>query len=307
MTAEKKWVWDDRYDYLRDTRDLYYNEDYLEFLVRIVWKLDRPVDMIDFGCGYGYLGLKLLPLLPEGSTYTGIDRSGELLKRARDAFQGTFYSAEFVEADLEGEVELDRRYDLAVCHALLLHLPDPVRTLGRMAGCVREGGRLICFEPHWIGGMAGHQSGEGDASEVVPLGVLQKLYEDGRQRTGRDGNIGLKLPAYFSRLGLRNVECRVSDKVNFLDPRSGERERQELFHALKQEGLGTMPGERGAFVQGLLDRGLSLREVEVQYEAERLYAERFQVDSPLAYAPGMKITFGTVGPQRIEGSSFLNF
>lgn len=68
-----------------------------------------------------------------------------------------------------------------------------------------------------------------------------------------------------------------------------------------------MPGERGDFVQGLLDRGLSLREAEAQYEAERLYAERFQVDSPLAYAPGMKITFGTVGPQRIEGSSFLNF
>ncbi len=41
-------------------RCLYYNDDYLEFLVKIVWRIDQPVKMIDFGCGYGYLGLKLL-------------------------------------------------------------------------------------------------------------------------------------------------------------------------------------------------------------------------------------------------------
>jgi 16S rRNA G1207 methylase RsmC len=32
------------------------------------------VKIIDFGCGYGYLGMKLLPLLPKGSTYTGVDK-----------------------------------------------------------------------------------------------------------------------------------------------------------------------------------------------------------------------------------------
>ncbi|WP_426447913.1 class I SAM-dependent methyltransferase [Paenibacillus sp. S-38] len=300
MTADK-WEWDDRYDYLRDTRDLYYNEDYLEFLVRIVWRIDWPVDLLDFGCGYGYLGLKLMPLLPEGSTYTGIDRSGELLKRARDAFRDAPYPAEFIEADLETPIRPERRYDLAVCHALLLHLSDPFRTLGKMAGSVKEGGRVICFEPHWIAGMAGHQLGEGDASELVPLGILQKLYEEGRQRTGKDGNIGLKLPLYFSRLGLEKVECRASDKVNFLDPRTEGSGRQKLYHSLKQEGLGLMPGEQESFVRGLLGRGLSLGEAEAQYEAERLYAGRFREDSALAYAPGMKITFGTVGKCETTG------
>lgn len=52
------YYWDDQIEYLRNTRWLYYNDDYLE--------------------------LKLLPLLPEGSTYTGLDKGKELIKQAND-------------------------------------------------------------------------------------------------------------------------------------------------------------------------------------------------------------------------------
>jgi SAM-dependent methyltransferase len=71
--------WDDRLEYLRHTRSLYYNDDYLEFLVRTFWKINTPVNLIDFGCGFGYMGLKLLPMLPAGSTYTGVDKGQELI------------------------------------------------------------------------------------------------------------------------------------------------------------------------------------------------------------------------------------
>ena len=50
-----------------------WNDDYMEFLIEKVWKINNPVDLIDFGCGIGFMGLMLLPLLPKGSTYTGID------------------------------------------------------------------------------------------------------------------------------------------------------------------------------------------------------------------------------------------
>ena len=74
--------WNSKLTYLKNTRDLYYNDDYVSFLVNTVWKINKPVHIVDFGCGYGYLGLVLMPLLPKGSKYTGID-SGEhyLLKR----------------------------------------------------------------------------------------------------------------------------------------------------------------------------------------------------------------------------------
>lgn len=82
-----EYYWDDQIEYLRNTRCLYYNDDYLEFLVQRVWKIEKSVDIIDYGCGYGYLGLKLLPLLPEGSTYTGLDKGKELIKQAKEISQ----------------------------------------------------------------------------------------------------------------------------------------------------------------------------------------------------------------------------
>lgn len=73
------YYWDDPIEYPRNMRWLYYNDDYLEFLVQRVWKIEKSVDIIDYGCGYGYLGLKLLPLLPEGSTYRNRIRDMKLL------------------------------------------------------------------------------------------------------------------------------------------------------------------------------------------------------------------------------------
>lgn len=73
--------WDTKLEYLKNTRDLYYNDDYLQFLVHFVWKISKPVHIIDYGCGYGYLGLKLLPLLPLESKYTSIDKGQQLIKR----------------------------------------------------------------------------------------------------------------------------------------------------------------------------------------------------------------------------------
>ena len=74
-------------------------------------------------------------------------------------------------------------------------------------------------------------------SEFIPLGVLQKLFESDTQRNGKDGNIGMKIPIYLSELGVKNIECRVSDKVNFLDSNMHHNDKQSLYHSLKEEGL----------------------------------------------------------------------
>ena len=60
--------WNEKLEYLKMTRQHMWNDDYFEFLVKCVWHLDKPVNVMDFGCGYGYLGMKLMPLLPKGST-----------------------------------------------------------------------------------------------------------------------------------------------------------------------------------------------------------------------------------------------
>lgn len=65
--------WNGKRQLVKLWKTLYWNEDYFEFLVRDVWKFDKPIDILDFGCGYGFLGQKFMPLLPVGSSYSGIE------------------------------------------------------------------------------------------------------------------------------------------------------------------------------------------------------------------------------------------
>lgn len=287
------YYWDNQIEYLRNTRWLYYNDDYLEFLTQRVWKIDRPVSIIDYGCGFGYIGLKLLPLLPEGSTYTGLDKGKELINNAKEIFRNTPYQTNFIVEDIE-EVEITGQYDIAICHAFLLHMTKPVEILQKMINSVVDNGRIICFETHWIANMSNYSIDGVDQSKVIQLGILQKLFEEDSRQNGKDGNIGMRVPIILSQLGVKNVECRVSDRVNFLDQNIEETKRVRLFQSLREEGLGQIPGEINEVINSLMQRGLTQEEAYRQYKAEKMFSEEFEEKSWLTYAPNMKITFGVV-------------
>lgn len=289
--------WNLQGDYLMQTRGLYLNDDYLAFLVHQVWQIDAPANLVDFGCGFGYMGLKLLPLLPAGSSYTGLDLAESLLAKARDMFDRSPYRTRFIQADVT-QVELEAgHYDLAVCHALLLHLPDPVRVLERMRRCVKPGGMIICVEPHWLGCMANTYYHGEPQSAYVRLGVLQRLYENDACRTGKDGNIGMKVPVYMEEVGLTDIGCRLSDKVNLLLPQQDPEQQDRLIEALRAEGHGSAPSNPEAFQDRLRARGLSTEEARQQYEAECAFVARYaqcNVSRQAVYAPGMVIAYGRV-------------
>ncbi|PFL10727.1 class I SAM-dependent methyltransferase [Bacillus thuringiensis] len=285
--------WNSKLAYLKNTRDLYYNSDYVSFLVNSVWKISEPVHVVDYGCGYGYLGLLLMPLLPEGSKYTGIDSGETLLAEARELFRLLPYESEFLEGDAI-EIELNDTYDIAICHAFLLHMSSPKTMLQKMIHSVKSGGKIICFEPHWISNMSSYTLDGENQSEIIQLGILQNLFESDTQRNGKDGNIGMKIPIYLSELGVKNIECRVSDKVNFLDSNMHHNDKNDLYQSLKEEGIAGNPGDKQQFIKRLIDRGLTYHNALAQYEAELRFYKIFHVHSSLVYAPNMKITFGDI-------------
>ncbi|MCU4981930.1 methyltransferase domain-containing protein [Bacillus thuringiensis] len=285
--------WNSKLAYLKNTRDLYYNSDYVSFLVNSVWKISDPVHVVDYGCGYGYLGLVLLPLLPGGSTYTGIDSGEALIAEARELFRSLPYESEFIEEDAT-EIELNDKYDIAICHAFLLHMSSPKTMLQKMIHSIKKGGKIICFEPHWISNMSSYSLDGEKQSEFIQLGVLQKLFESDTKRNGKDGNIGMKIPIYLSELGVKNIECRVSDKVNFLDSNMHHNDKNDLYQSLKEEGIAGNPGDKQQFIECLIDRGLTYDNALAQYEAELRFYKIFHVHSSLVYAPNMKITFGEI-------------
>lgn len=282
------YYWDGKIEYLKKSVSLYYNDDYIKFLVDSVWKIESPVHIVDFGCGFGHLGLRLLPLLPNGSKYTGIDAGTKLIEHAQTLFEGSPYDTEFIVGDFHNVV-IEKKFDIAVCHAVLLHMTDPMLLLNKMIGCVKKEGKVIAFEPHWIGNNASYYFEGIEQSKVIPLGQLQELFERDVKRTNKDGNIGLKLPLYFNRLGLRDVQCRLSDKVNVLDPSVDREQASKLYEVMHWD-----PGDRLSFISGLLERGMLPEEADRQYEAEKHLSVAFTSSMAATYAAGMKITFGTV-------------
>ncbi|MEI3892740.1 MULTISPECIES: class I SAM-dependent methyltransferase [Bacillus] len=285
--------WNSKLTYLKNTRDLYYNDDYVSFLVNTVWKITKPVHIVDYGCGYGYLGLILMPLLPKGSKYTGIDSGKTLIAEARELFRLLPYESEFIEGDAT-EIELNNTYDMAICHAFLLHMSSPKTMLQKMMHSVKKGGKIICFEPHWISNMSSYVLDGEEQSEIIQLGILQKLFECDTKRNGKDGNIGMKIPMYLSELGVKNIECRVSDKVNFLDANIHYKDKNDLYHSLKEEGIAGNPGDKQQFIERLMARELTYDDALAQYEAELRFFKAYHLHSSLVYAPNMKITFGEI-------------
>lgn len=92
--------WDKRLNYLQRTRKTIWNEDYMRFLIRDVWMINEPVNVLDCGCGFGALGLMIIPLLPEGSKYIGVDFSNELVNAAKNVYTELNINAEFICDDI---------------------------------------------------------------------------------------------------------------------------------------------------------------------------------------------------------------
>jgi hypothetical protein len=123
---------------------------------------------------------------------------------------------------------------------------------------------------------------------------LQKLFERDAQRSGKNGNVGIKIPVYLSQLGVRQIECRVSDKVNFLDPNSEVWKKDALYSSLKEDGFGADPGEEEPFIANLVNRGATYEEAQNEYKLESFLSKVFKNDTFLTYAANMKITSGVI-------------
>ena len=137
--------WEEKLEYLLRSRKNSWNVDYVEFLIQKVWKIDRPVKVLDCGCGYGFLGLLLMPFLPEGSTYTGIDFAEKLLEQGKQIFAGQNIKAQFINKNVY-DYHAEEKYDLVICQAVLRHLDSPESFLQKMIEFARKDSYIVCID-----------------------------------------------------------------------------------------------------------------------------------------------------------------
>jgi len=283
-------------EYLIESRKVMWNEDYMRFLVERVWKIEKPVNIIDFGCGVGFLGAALLPMLPEGCAYTGIDVEKAHLDEARKYFTDKKYTAEFVEYDLH-EYEPVKKYGVAICQAVLMHVPNAKSVLKKMRDSVIPGGLVICIECDRNMANASMFFDGIDYRKTINLGILQKIWLNDFDRTGSDYNIALKIPVYMRELGLKYVGVRTNDCVSFIDPDGGADEYEKQYNAFVSGGWGAEDASESEKVASLIERGLTEDEAKYQFLCEEItnkYVRENKKSARIVSAHNLIISFGTV-------------
>ena len=290
--SEKKseYYWNEQVDYLRESRKDLWNQDYFAFLVKNVWKFEKPVRVVDFGCGMGYMGSVLLPLLPEGSTYTGLDMGSKLIEQGRETFAGSPWSVEFIEQDLT-LYETEERFDLAVCQCVLVHIPSPVSVLEKMVRSVVAGGRVICIEPNWIYNNIGMYRHGMEVYSYEDAGVHQKILDVTLQRDKLDRYIGTKVPAMMHDLNLTNIDIRINDKARFrfFSPDKSKLQADRKARRESRESAGAWS------IEGYMGMGFSrteaIRNVESQLLTED-YENGYDGDLPIVDVTPYFISYG---------------
>ena len=290
--------WDDKFDYLKLTRSLYLNIDYLQFLVEKVWKITRKVDVVDFGCGYGYLGLVLMPLLPEGSTYTGVDISEELINKGREIFKSVPFKHKFIVSSAKGVPEKDDTFDIAICNSVLMHIPEPDAVLTEMKRITRKDGMVISCESNWNAVNALMYIDGIKKSNITDLGFLQILFERVHEKTKTDGNIGMKMPVIMARNNIKNIQARISDAVRIILADETSEEQDSIYASLQSDGFGTELNDeqKAGKINWFMELGFSREEaieyLEKEIKLNEIFRNRDELN--MVYAAAMTFCFGYV-------------
>lgn len=287
--------WEKRLDYLKRTRKIMWNEDYVSFLVNNVWKIREPVTVLDCGCGYGMLGMLLMPLLPAGSRYVGVDFTKTMIEAAEQCFGEMGIQAQFVLSNVM-EYRPAHSYDLVISQGVLRHVDDGQAFLRKMASFTKDGGLLVSIECNrefeadglYIRGM--------DYDRLCQHEGLSKLWKTELDRQNRDYSIAMKVPHYMKEIGLKNISCRMNDRVTFLEPEQPE--YAEILDSItradhwKEEKT---ESELEADIEYFMNHGMSRKEAEDYCRQQNgivKYLVKNAGEAALTKASGFMISYG---------------
>ncbi len=207
--------------YFGDTRDFWWNDDYVALLARRMG-LAAVTDALDAGCGLGHWGRVLMPHTPS-TTWIGVDREAAWVEGAtrRTTDAGFGARASYRVGSVESLPFEDARFDLVTCQTVLIHVPDVARVLREFMRVLKPGGRLLVAEPNNLAdslavGSARHDDPIDDRVELLRA---QLVCERGKVAIGEgDNSVGDVLPGLVAAAGFESLSCWLSDRVQLLVP-----------------------------------------------------------------------------------------
>jgi SAM-dependent methyltransferase len=203
-------------EYFGDTRDQWWNGDFIAMLARR-WRLDQVQTVLDVGCGVGHWGRVLATALPAMARLVGVDAEPEWVARATERAAVAGLSDRF--SYRAGRAETlpfgPDAFDVVTCQTLLMHVPAPAKVLAEMVRVARPGGLVLVAEPTNVAGLLLESVALGDGPETTAaLLELQLICARGKKALGHgDDLIGEALPRLLAEVGLESIEFRQNDRV----------------------------------------------------------------------------------------------
>jgi ubiquinone/menaquinone biosynthesis C-methylase UbiE len=125
--------------------DATFKQRWLDLLASLL-PADGPLDVLDVGCGTGYLSLLLAEL---GHRVTGVDQSPAMLELARAKAVAAGLAVRFEVGDADALPCVDGAFDAVVERHVLWTMADPARTLAEWRRGLRPTGVFIHVGGDW--------------------------------------------------------------------------------------------------------------------------------------------------------------
>jgi SAM-dependent methyltransferase len=220
-------------EYFGDTRDYWWNPDYIELMGRRL-AFDQVRDVLDVGCGLGHWTQVLASALPADAQVIGVDRDPLWIDKATERVAALGISHRFLYrlSDAQTLPFPDASFDLVTCQTVLIHVVDPRAVITEMARVTRPGGLVLAAEPNNVSTslVLNSIAFNDPIEEIVSCVRLQLICERGKAALGEGNNsVGDVVPGLFVASGLTDVVVYLNDKTNaFLPPYSTPEQRAML-------------------------------------------------------------------------------
>jgi SAM-dependent methyltransferase len=243
-------------EYFGDSRDDWWNADYLALLARH-WQLGAGV-ALDVGAGVGHWSRLLAHVLPE-LRFTGIDREPRWVESATEQARLAQLTARLqYRLGLAEALPFEpATFDLVTCQTLLIHVPSPEAVLAEMVRVARPGGLVLVAEPTNIADLMTQSIAISDSPEATAALVCFVLTcQRGKLALG-EGNdlLGEALPQLLTAAGLQGVTLRCNDRPAFMLPpyasAAEQRQLEELEDSVRRRiGIWDEATSRRYFLAG---------------------------------------------------------